>query len=456
MNNIRKQKTLSGRYSKLSSKSEYIESSLLTQQPLISNYKKNETNLFSNSFVGSKLDLEASYGGVGLVAKPLGFIVKEQREYSNNNLKNNFGSNEKTNPYGIRKRYQTKFITNSGQTIIVDSFKARQQRLTTTIHSFVDYIKPIAELENWSMKMITLTYKNSEDWKPHHMGKFTKWLKRNLGDSLKSYAWVAELQERGAMHYHLIAYVSKETNIPFPDKAYGNKNFVGWPYGHSKVENARVGQYLASYVSKEHQKDYYRFPKGARGFSIYVSSSVELKRLFKAYMNDKKKPLWITSDFPNIDFLSNETSFKKIGGKWRIGNETLTKLNMPKNFTLEGSKIRVNVPIKKRIKYKKIDTFSFDSIKLKTLKEVMPLYLEELNIWYEKGGWVLNEELLESSVSFDSCQKIDGSTWVAELMAKSSKKFDPKIDKTTEYEKTANESKLNQAIIKAKWESYKT
>ena len=107
--------------------------------------------------------------------------------------------------------------------------------------------------------MITLTYKNSEDWKPHHMGKFTKWLKRNLGDSLKSYAWVAELQERGAMHYHLIAYVSKETNIPFPDKAYGNKNFVGWPYGHSKVENARVGQYLASYVSKEHQKDYYRF-----------------------------------------------------------------------------------------------------------------------------------------------------------------------------------------------------
>ena len=88
MNNIRKQKTLSGRYSKLSSKSEYIESSLLTQQPLISNYKKNETNLFSNSFVGSKLDLEASYGGVGVVAKPLGFIVKEQREYSNNNLMN--------------------------------------------------------------------------------------------------------------------------------------------------------------------------------------------------------------------------------------------------------------------------------------------------------------------------------------------------------------------------------
>ncbi len=77
------------------------------------------------------------------------------------------------------------------------------------------------------------------------------------------------------------------------------------------------------------------------------------------------------------------------------------------------------------------------------------------NFGYEKGGWVLNEELLNSSVSFDSWQKIDGSTWVAELMRKSSKKFDSKIDKITEYEKTVKESKINQTIIKAKWQSYK-
>ena len=154
--------------------------------------------------------------------------------------------------------------------------------------------------------------------------KFTTWLKRVLGADLIAYAWVAELQKRGAVHYHLIVYTKKGASIPFPDRAWGRKNYIAWKWGYTKVEKARLPQYLASYVSKEYQKDYYRFPKNARGFGIWVNSLLELKRLFSAYMSDKQKPLWILQDFPNLDFLKEENQLKRIGGKWRIGSEILT------------------------------------------------------------------------------------------------------------------------------------
>ena len=434
------------------SKTDKNENSVLLKKSSLSYYKKNETNLFSSVPVDLHARAHPAPQGVVVGAKPLGLVVKQQSESSDYNP----SESSDNAPYGYRKRYLVKLKGKNGKEIIVDSFKARQQRMTNAIYSFTDYIKPISESEGWQMKMVTLTYRKASDWKPKHMTKFTTWLKRVLGADLIAYAWVAELQKRGAIHYHLMVYTKKGAYIPYPDKPLGRQNFRGWKYGQTNVENGRLGQYLASYVSKEHQKDYYKFPKGARGFGIWVGSSVELKRLLGAYMNDKKKPLWVSADFPNIDFLDSQTSFKRIGGKWRIGDKVLDKLNAPKNFSFEGSKIRVKVPINKRIRHKKTDTFDFDSIKLKTLREVMPQYLESLNIWYEKGGWVLNDELLESSVSYESCEKIDASTWVSELMEKKTKKINYENSEISDYEKTANMSKINQTIIKAKWESHKT
>ena len=322
--------------------------------------------------------------------------------------------------------------------------------------SFGMFVKPISEEESWDSKMITLTYENANDWNPNHIRDFNLWLRRSMGDKLKSYAFVAELQKRGAVHYHLIVYTEKGAKIPFPDRPWGRKSYIAWKWGYTKVENARLPQYLASYVSKEYQKDYYRFPKNARGFGIWVNSVAELKRLFSAYMNDKKKPLWLNFEYPNLDFLKEENQLKRIGGKWRIGSEKLTSDNAPKNFSFDGSKVRVKIPRIKRLASKKTDTFDYDSMKLKTINEVIPSYLEDLNIWYEKGGWVLHNELLESTVSYLDCEKIDGSNWVEELMKKRKPKLeDPSVWKLSDYEVTANQSKINQAIIKAKWEGHK-
>ena len=60
-------------------------------------------------------------------------------------------------------------------------------------------------------------------------------------------------------------------------------------------------------------------------------------------------------------------------------------------------------------------------------------------------------------ISFISCEKIDASTWVEELTKK--KEINPKDFEEgviSQYEKTINRSKINQAIVKAKWESHKT
>jgi hypothetical protein len=438
------------------SKTDKNENSVLLKKSSLSNHKKNENNLFSSVPVGSHVRAHPRPEGVGVRAKPLGLVVKQQSSYSKNINDLCSTEIEKTAPYGYRRRWKTRLISKDGKITEVDSFASRQHRLTTAIHSFVDYVKPISKVENWDSKMVTLTYEKASDWSPNHIRDFNKWLRRAMGDNLKSYAFVAELQKRGAVHYHLIVYTKKGASIPFPDRAWGRKNYIAWKWGYTKVEKARLPQYLASYVSKEYQKDYYRFPKNARGFGIWVNSLLELKRLFSAYMSDKQKPLWILQDFPNLDFLKEENQLKRIGGKWRIGSEILTSKNAPKNFSFDGSKIRVFIPLGRRLNYKKTDTFDYNSMRMKTLKEIIPSYLEDLDIWYEKGGWTIHNELLESSVSFLDCEKIDGSTWVEELMSK--KKPKPQKEEgfdISDYEITSNISKIRQNQIECRWRSHK-
>jgi len=83
-------------------------------------------------------------------------------------------------------------------------------------------------------------------------------LKQRLGDDLFAFAWVAELQKRGAVHYHLVLLVRRGTRIPLPDKS------GMWSHGHSAIHTARTPYYLLVYVGKEYQKDLSRYPKYCR------------------------------------------------------------------------------------------------------------------------------------------------------------------------------------------------
>ncbi len=57
---------------------------------------------------------------------------------------------------------------------------------------------------------ITLTYRTAEDYKPGHIGaimdNYRLWMKRR-GVKFWSGLWVAEMQKRGVIHYHLLIWL---------------------------------------------------------------------------------------------------------------------------------------------------------------------------------------------------------------------------------------------------------
>lgn len=145
--------------------------------------------------------------------------------------------------------------------IHVDPVKARLSRLR---HSTITAARLHQEqAQNGGFRgrwaMVTLTYAEVQGWQASHVRGFLdhcrKWAARK-GFELR-YVWVAELQKRGAMHYHALIWLPRGLTMPKPDKQ------GWWPHGYSKIEWARnaVG-YMAKYASKGDTSA--KFPKGAR------------------------------------------------------------------------------------------------------------------------------------------------------------------------------------------------
>lgn len=95
--------------------------------------------------------------------------------------------------------------------------------------------------------LITLTYREVDSWRARHVSAYLdclrKWAQRQ-GFAIP-YVWVAELQKRGAVHYHVVAWVPVRLQVPKGDKR------GWWPHGMTQRVRARkpVG-YLMKYASK--------------------------------------------------------------------------------------------------------------------------------------------------------------------------------------------------------------
>lgn len=95
--------------------------------------------------------------------------------------------------------------------------------------------------------LITLTYREVDGWRARHVSGYLdclrKWAHRQ-GFEIP-YVWVAELQQRGAVHYHVVAWVPARLQVPKGDKR------GWWPHGMTQRVRARkpVG-YLMKYASK--------------------------------------------------------------------------------------------------------------------------------------------------------------------------------------------------------------
>ncbi len=109
--------------------------------------------------------------------------------------------------------------------------------------------------------MLTLTYREVGAWHPKHISDLLQrvrvWMKRR-GHRMR-YVWVAELQQRGALHYHVVFWLPRGLTLPKPDKQ------GWWPHGSTRIEWARrPAAYLAKYASKLDSKVGIGFPAGAR------------------------------------------------------------------------------------------------------------------------------------------------------------------------------------------------
>ena len=145
------------------------------------------------------------------------------------------------------------------ETFEVDPVALRKKRLRRSVTTAARLFEFVLGPRRYRPAMLTLTYRDVDGFRPRHISELLnrarQWIKRQ-GHVLR-YVWVAELQMRGALHYHVLFWLPKGLSLPKPDKQ------GWWPHGSTRIEQARnaVG-YLVKYVSKfdSHRS----MPKGAR------------------------------------------------------------------------------------------------------------------------------------------------------------------------------------------------
>lgn len=114
---------------------------------------------------------------------------------------------------------------------------------------------------------VTLTYVGVDDWRPEHISasirRYRKWCKSAAIDC--RYVWVAELQTRGAVHYHVLTWLPSSVSMPHWDLA--RPKGPWWPHGMTNTQPARAGVgYLMKYLSK--LGEFHRFPKNLRLYGM--------------------------------------------------------------------------------------------------------------------------------------------------------------------------------------------
>ncbi|MBB6183282.1 rolling circle replication-associated protein [Oleiagrimonas soli] len=153
----------------------------------------------------------------------------------------------------------------------------------------------------WNIKMLTLTYRTGDQWQKLHISQFRdrlrQWFKRR---GLKCrFVWVAELQKRGVLHYHMIVWVPKGYYLPSPDKS------GWWPHGMSNVRSVKssaVG-YLMKYASKTTPDDAMRYPKGAR-----MHGAGGLDPEDRRHLRYWRSPIWVR------EAMSGRSDIRKVNG----------------------------------------------------------------------------------------------------------------------------------------------
>lgn len=166
----------------------------------------------------------------------------------------------------------------------VDPDQARVKRLRRRVWTWANIMSE-AEIrtgDKWYMHMVTLTYRPGVEWSPNHVREAMLRARAHYKSDLVGYAWVAELQERGAVHYHVLTVTRRKRRL-FWDK----KRF--WAHGSSNVLEARSWGYVVKYAQKTQTTKGY--PKGARLFAVWSAAGI-LTADERRRMADSAQPGW--------------------------------------------------------------------------------------------------------------------------------------------------------------------
>lgn len=177
--------------------------------------------------------------------------------------------------------------------------------------------------------MVTLTYGGGEAWRARHISDFLacarKWHQRR-GQRMR-YVWVAEMQERGAVHYHAIFWLARHLQMPKPDKR------GWWPCGSSRIEAVRhaVG-YAAKYASKG--EDGPAFPRGVR---IHGAGGLDLEGKREArYWRAPAEARALLGEAADIRFIKGGRVCALTGLFWRSPWRIVGINGVPYMLNIEG------------------------------------------------------------------------------------------------------------------------
>jgi len=136
----------------------------------------------------------------------------------------------------------------------------------------------------WKCWMVTLTYRGVDDWQAQHIRDYGKRLRQwctRKGCAYR-FAWVAELQARGAVHYHVLIWLPVNLTLPKSDKR------GWWTHGLTRTEQVFAPIKYATKYSSKGTTEAERFPKGARLFG--VGGLAPDQRLERTWWN---MPRWV-------------------------------------------------------------------------------------------------------------------------------------------------------------------
>jgi hypothetical protein len=175
----------------------------------------------------------------------------------------------------------------TGECVLIDNAERRMKTLRVRTWFAIQALRRAQSMDGGQLVMYTLTYKPGIEWSSAHMLKFLDWLEVEQRNPLN--VWVAELQKRGAVHYHVLALLppGEKAKSPSQNKRTPNGRGWGWPQGRTHITRGiKYPWYLLKYIQKGNGDSEHEYPYKCKTFGCsrgrlwdYLESAEKDRRL---------------------------------------------------------------------------------------------------------------------------------------------------------------------------------